>query len=82
MTAKEIKTACEKRLPVVYQRPNEEPILCDRIIEIVFRPLQSGRWQCSVILPDPCGHSTIRAWCGHVSLPNGVSLPKDKREVA
>lgn len=78
MTAKEIKIACEKQLPVILRKPNEKEILCDYIIEIVFRPLSSGRWQCSAILPDPNNNSLIRAWCGHISLPEGVFLPEDE----
>lgn len=81
MTSKELFIACQKRLPVIFQRPNEKAIACEHVIEVVFEPLQGGRWRCSGILPDSSGHSSIRAWCGHISLPKGIELSASETEV-
>lgn len=70
MNARQIKKAWEELLPVVVCVPNEKPVECSYIKEIIYyRSPRSGKKQVSCVCQDAnCPHSVIRASGRHIKL--------------
>ena len=68
MNAREIKKAFKELLPVVYREPNQKPVQCSHIVEVIYyHSPHSGRIAVSCVLQDAnCPRSTIRAKGRHV----------------
>lgn len=61
MTATEIKKAFKEGSPVWYHPPNEKPIECSGIIEVIYSKGKKGNMICSCLLQDAkCSHSVMR----------------------
>lgn len=74
MNAKEVKLAWENDLPVTICKPNEAPIECEKIIEVIYWK-QNGRKRVSCVCVDRFGNK-YRARQIDIKIRDGVQIPK------
>lgn len=69
MNARQIKRAWEEHLPVIVCRPNEAPIKCSYIKEIVYSFSPTGKKRVSCVCQDAsCPRSIITARARNIKL--------------
>lgn len=69
MNARQIKRAWEEHLPVIVCNPNEPPIECSYITEVIYSFSRSGKKRVSCVCQDArCPHSVIRARARNIKL--------------
>lgn len=69
MNARQIKRAWEEHLPVIVCNPNEPPIKCSYIKEVIYWFGSNGKKRVSCICQDAnCPRSTVRARARNIKL--------------
>lgn len=69
MNARQIKRAWEEFLPVVVCNPNEPPIECSYIKQIIYDRTNKGKKRVSCVCVDKnCPNSTVQARARNIKL--------------
>ena len=69
MNAREVKRAWEELLPVIICNPNEKPIECSYIKQVIYSRTNKGKKQVSCVCVDKnCPQSLIQAKARNIKL--------------